>query len=274
MYAGQNGVQTHTVQMPQLALVNPVNESNVNAASVVTAISLTNNAAENPDGKNIGYSIINVGNLKLTDYEQLTGISSVPTATDSLNSAIGKLSYILNNSATTVDSRITTAIEALDSSYTATGATAETGITSTSTTNVISKVDIVDGKVTSTGSVSTLVDAAGAAAAAKTEVIGENTDTKTADTVYGAKAFATDAADTAETTAKDYADGVAATAEQNAKDFVSTTTFTYTKREENPAYIDDPEDPDYDPDVPQFIETSTTKTIEEWITYFMEHLSE
>lgn len=41
-------------------------------------------------------------------------------------------------------------------------------------------------------------DAAGAAADAKAEVIGESGDAKTADTIYGAKAFATDAANTAE----------------------------------------------------------------------------
>lgn len=41
-------------------------------------------------------------------------------------------------------------------------------------------------------------DAAGAAADAKAEVIGEPGDAKTANTIYGAKAFATDAANTAE----------------------------------------------------------------------------
>jgi hypothetical protein len=41
-------------------------------------------------------------------------------------------------------------------------------------------------------------DAAGAAADAKAEVIGKSGDAKTADTIYGAKAFATDAANTAE----------------------------------------------------------------------------
>ena len=52
-------------------------------------------------------------------------------------------------------------------------------------------------------------DPAGSAATAKSEVIGVSGDAKTANTIYGAKAFASDAATTAEANAKSYADSLA-----------------------------------------------------------------
>lgn len=54
-------------------------------------------------------------------------------------------------------------------------------------------------------------DEAGAAATAKSEVIGASGDASTADTVYGAKKYAEEKASAAESAAKGYADGLVAT---------------------------------------------------------------
>ena len=76
------------------------------------------------------------------------------------------------------------------------------------TNNGTIKVNETDINVHGLGSAaytaSTAYDAAGAAAA----VLGTSGDTASANTVYGAKAYADDAAGTAETNAKDYADSI------------------------------------------------------------------
>lgn len=73
-----------------------------------------------------------------------------------------------------VASQIQTEIEKLDSSVTATGTPAKSGVM------VLTKVDEVDGKLNQSGSESVEVEAAGAAAAVKTELLGNaNTDNNT-----------------------------------------------------------------------------------------------
>ena len=234
---------SHDITIPKGSLT--VSE-NVDGAKVLTSVSFTDTT---------GALVItnkNVGELPLTGYSTVSSLSAMPEATDSINTGISKLAYILNNDTTQINTRISDAINALDSSYTASGATADSNITSASTVNVISKIDVVNGLIANATSTSALVDAAGAAVAAKNEVIGQTSDLKTADTINGAKAFATDAA---------------TTAEQNAKDYVSTITFTYIPRVVNPDY-----DPD-DPTSQQYIDgTPVTKTIGDWISYIMNNL--
>lgn len=95
-------------------------------------------------------------------------------------------------------------------------------------------------------------DAAGAASTVKSEVIGASTDAKTANTIYGAKAFATDAASTAQssaqTYAKNYADGLAsnydaagaaATAKSEVIGNASTDTSSSKTIEGTRKYVDE-----------------------------------
>lgn len=91
---------------------------------------------------------------------------------------------------------ISTAIGALDADLDASGTAQHSG------TFVVSGVTEVDGVITAVDS--TEVEAAGAAATAKSEVIGSSTDTASASTIYGAKAYAdasTEAIATADITA-------------------------------------------------------------------------
>ena len=83
-------------------------------------------------------------------------------------------------------------IAAATGNYTATGASAGSNVTSTSTIDVISGVSVKteDGSLSSLTGSSVLADAAGAAAAAKSEVIGATGNAASADTIYGAKAYA------------------------------------------------------------------------------------
>jgi hypothetical protein len=73
----------------------------------------------------------------------------------------------------------------------------------------VASVKQVDGKIEATMGTFNF-DEAGAAATAKSEVIGASTDASTADTVYGAKKHAEEKASAAETAAKSYADGLVA----------------------------------------------------------------
>lgn len=91
---------------------------------------------------------------------------------------------------TAVSTQISTAIAGLAADLDASGTAANGGIF------VMSGVTEVDGKLTAVDSVE--VDAAGAATTAKNQVIGASGDAASANTVYGAKAYA-DAAATAAT---------------------------------------------------------------------------
>jgi hypothetical protein len=91
---------------------------------------------------------------------------------------------------TAVSTQISTAIAGLDADLDASGTAANGGIF------VVSGVTEVDGKLTAVDSVE--VDAAGAATTAKNQVIGASGDAASANTVFGAKAYA-DAAATAAT---------------------------------------------------------------------------
>lgn len=74
----------------------------------------------------------------------------------------------------------------------------------------VASVKQVDGKIEATMGTFNF-DEAGAAATAKSEVIGASGDASTADTVYGAKKHAEEKASAAESAAKSYADGLVAT---------------------------------------------------------------
>lgn len=91
-----------------------------------------------------------------------------------------------------LESAIGTGIAALDADI---DATLGVGDTDTEAVAVVTGVTEVDGIITSVDS--TAADAAGAATRAKNIVIGTQNDTKTANTVYGAKAYADDAINTA-----------------------------------------------------------------------------
>ena len=91
--------------------------------------------------------------------------------------------------ATSVASQISTAVQALDADLDATGTPANGGVF------VVSGVTEVDGVLTAVDSVE--VDAAGAAATAKSQVIGANGDASNANTVFGAKKYADEVAEAA-----------------------------------------------------------------------------
>ena len=90
---------------------------------------------------------------------------------------------------TSVASQISTAVQALDADLDATGTPANGGVF------VVSGVTEVDGVLTAVDSVE--VDAAGAAATAKSQVIGANGDASNANTVFGAKKYADEVAEAA-----------------------------------------------------------------------------
>ena len=90
---------------------------------------------------------------------------------------------------TSVATQISTAVQALDADLDATGTPANGGVF------VVSGVTEVDGVLTAVDSVE--VDAAGAAATAKSQVIGANGDASNANTVFGAKKYADEVAEAA-----------------------------------------------------------------------------
>lgn len=94
----------------------------------------------------------------------------------------------------------------------------------------IASIKQVDGKIEAVKGTFNF-DVAGAAATAKSEVIGTSADASTASTVYGAKKYAEEKAAAAQSAAEAYADGLAsnydasgaaATAEQNAKNYAES----------------------------------------------------
>ena len=246
-------LSTHDVKIPQGSLVDAA----ANGADVITQLSF-----DKPTGQ-LSSTRTNVGALALTGYNLNNNGSSETAiaATDTLNTALQRIEYRLNKEISDRNA----AIDELDSSYTATGASVQTGITSASTVNAISKVDLINGKITGNGNDnrSVLVDAAGAAAAAKSELLGASTDAADANTIFGLKTLvqqtAADAKSYADGLAVNYdAKGAAATAEKNATAAaeeaernataaatqaeknaiaaISTTEFTYTPLVENPDY--------------------------------------
>ena len=120
-----------------------------------------------------------------------TASASGTTAWSRLKNAEGDidtLQGLVGNTA--VSTQISTAIADLNADLDASGTAANGGIF------VVSGVTEVDGKITAVDSVE--VDAAGAATTAKNQVIGASGDAASANTVFGAKAYA-DAAATAAT---------------------------------------------------------------------------
>lgn len=91
---------------------------------------------------------------------------------------------------TTVSSQITAAIQALDSSYTATG----TDATDTEAIPVLIGIQLTDGKIdTTSGNTATksaFVEKAGSVVKATANLIGAATDAETANTIWGAKRYA------------------------------------------------------------------------------------
>ena len=97
-------LSAHTVELPTPSLAVAVNPQTQNpqVGNIVTELNLV--ADEGAFTYNKDY----VGNLALTGYAQTANsIASMPQATDSINDAISKLSYVLNNSTVTVNDRIT-----------------------------------------------------------------------------------------------------------------------------------------------------------------------
>jgi len=112
-----------------------------------------------------------------------SGIANIATQ-GTYNSSTNKIA-----TQSAVTEAINTEIAKLDADLDASGTAQHSG------TFVVSGITEVDGKLTAVDSVE--VEAAGAAATAKSEVIGASGDAKTADTIYGAKTYADDAVSTA-----------------------------------------------------------------------------
>lgn len=126
----------HTITLPTPSLTN-------GTGNVVTGLTLE------PATGALTESKANVGTLALTGYTTASSISAMPIATDSINTAIQKLAYVLDNKVDTVDTRI----KALDSS-----------IIGLASGEAITGITIEDGKIT--GHTTGKFDLAGAASEA------------------------------------------------------------------------------------------------------------
>ena len=222
--------------MPDLELVsaNPAISGNV-----VTALTITNNA--NNDGKVFTKTEANVGTLQLTGYSLSNNgiVETAIEATDTINTAFGRLEYRLNKEITDRTDAITAANTALANAI----AGLDSVTTTLNTNEVLTGITLADGKITNQTSLQLgtaalqnveYFDLAGAASTALTTAIGSASDTSTADTINGAKAYA-------DSLATNYA----------ANDILTTTKYTFTipvEDEENPGTM---------------IDTPTEKTIQE-----------
>ena len=115
-----------------------------------------------------------------SDPEHPVAQQTVAQAINALESAIG--------SGGSVDEKISTAINALDANL---DATTDASITDAEKVAVVTGVTEVNGVLTAVDSID--VDLAGAATRAKNAVIGTSSDAASANTIYGAKAYADDA---------------------------------------------------------------------------------
>ena len=236
------GLQTHTVEMPDLELVSA---NSATSGNVVTALTIADNASN--DGKVFTKTEANVGTLRLTGYSlnENGSSESAIAATDSLNTALQRLEYRLNKEITDRGTTLTTTIQSLNADLDASGTLQHNG------TFVISGVTETDGVITAVDSIE--VETAGAAAAALDSAIGSASDASSADTINGAKLYASE---------------VATTAQENAIAAIKTETFTYSPLIANPEYdSSDPTSEEYIRDE----NNSITKTIEDWITYIMDN---
>lgn len=111
------------------------------------------------------------------DYIPAVSKQTVAQAINALESAIG--------SGGSVDEKISTAINALDADL---DATTDSSITDAEKVAVMTGVTEVNGVLTAVDSID--VDRAGAATRAKNSVIGASGDAASANTIYGAKAYA------------------------------------------------------------------------------------
>lgn len=139
----------HTITLPTPSLTN-------GTGNVVTGLTLE------PATGALAESKANVGTLALTGYTTASSISAMPMATDSINTAIQKLAYVLDNKVDTVDTRI----KALDSS-----------ITGLASGEAITGITIEDGKIT--GHTTGKFDLAGAASEAIKGLDSATTDLAT-----------------------------------------------------------------------------------------------
>ncbi len=112
-----------------------------------------------------------------SDPEHPVAQQTVAQAINALESAIG--------SGGSVDEKISTAINALDADL---DAVTDASVTDTEKVAVMTGVTEVNGVLTAVASVD--VDVAGAASRAKAAVIGASGDAASANTIYGAKAYA------------------------------------------------------------------------------------
>lgn len=115
-----------------------------------------------------------------SDPEHPIAKQTVAQAINALESAVG--------TGGSVDSKISTAIAALDADL---DATTDSTVTDAEKVAVMTGVTEVDGVLTAVDSID--VDLAGAATRAKNAVIGTSSDTASSNTIYGAKAYADDA---------------------------------------------------------------------------------
>lgn len=147
-----------------------------NAVSSTTEITLTDtNHTITATVGEIAASKIVYREADNTDPDHPIAKQTVAQAINALESAVG--------TGGSIDTRIQTALQSLDADLDAT-----TTASDTEAIAAMSGVTEVDGVLTAVDSIA--VDKAGAATRAKTAVIGTSTDTATATTIYGAKAYA------------------------------------------------------------------------------------
>ena len=174
-------------------------QDNITATELRTALNVENGAQANViEGVKVnGSALTPDGNkaVNVTVAEGATNGTFAVNGTDVAVHGLGSAAYTASTAYEAAGS-ISTAIGALDADLDASGTAQHSG------TFVVSGVTEVDGVITAVDS--TEVEAAGAAATAKSEVIGASTDTASNLTIYGCKAYtdaATEAIATADITA-------------------------------------------------------------------------
>ena len=95
----QKGISTHTVKIPQGSLT----DASANGADVITQLAFTASSGA------LSTTRTNVGTLKLTGYNEAQS-NPLIAASDTINGAIKKLENVLDNSSTSVNTRISNEI--------------------------------------------------------------------------------------------------------------------------------------------------------------------
>lgn len=93
---------------------------------------------------------ITTSGLTLSGYDVASSISAMPTNGDSLNAAIQKLAYVLSNSTTPVDTRITNTISTLSATLSQTASDDGLALSLTQSNGIITALSGSIGAITYT----------------------------------------------------------------------------------------------------------------------------